>query len=428
MYFTLVLNVDASEGRPGLTQFMKLSRKPNAEEIFWERFSNETKVQVKQPQGISKLHQKIRKELPTPLKDEVVKKLTTLLNMPAPGTGAVASADATDGAVAREGVKSTEAVASADVKSAEISRTLRALEIHVKRIQGGSLEVLLFVLGFAKLVTLTGISPDDFARCLEIVAPVAVNLIFGTTVPLEADATPSLDVPPGPSIPTAETAGSRATARAAPQTGPYFVPAIFAAVVFGFAMWAFMTISSELAHERNTLDGHVYNELENIGKERIAIAEKLSILASSLTKFAVDKEDALASAQKTLFNTQMDFIRNANTGATERERAVIDFVKAHLAMQETPKADSTPHGGSAANTRDQEARSGCELGVDVLTRRVQLGLSERRLYKGRVDGIPGRATQAALRRFQAQTELPESGAPDMATLKKLGVRCDAGLQ
>ncbi|PSL20219.1 N-acetylmuramidase domain-containing protein [Shimia abyssi] len=47
---------------------------------------------------------------------------------------------------------------------------------------------------------------------------------------------------------------------------------------------------------------------------------------------------------------------------------------------------------------------------------IQVELESRSLYSGIVDGIYGQATQRALRQFQTENGLPETGLPDQATL------------
>lgn len=55
-------------------------------------------------------------------------------------------------------------------------------------------------------------------------------------------------------------------------------------------------------------------------------------------------------------------------------------------------------------------------------RAIQTMLNAGGFDAGTPDGVWGAGSQAALRRFQAESELPETGAPDRQTLEALGVR------
>ncbi len=52
---------------------------------------------------------------------------------------------------------------------------------------------------------------------------------------------------------------------------------------------------------------------------------------------------------------------------------------------------------------------------------IQQELKDRGLYTGSVDGIFGKATQAAVKKFQTQQGLASDGIAGPATLKKLGI-------
>jgi Putative peptidoglycan binding domain len=425
-YFTLTFDVDADESR--LRSLVESTK--SDEQKFWYRFRKaERKSADPVPTDINDIHARIREKLPAQLKDGLVKKLRVLLSIPEsepypvdPQTPADAQAD-------------TERK-----KRDEVRRTLETLEIHVKAIRGGSLEILLFVLGFTKLVSLTGISPDDFAKCLEIAGPVAMNVIFGTSVPLEADAKPSLEGPTSAAQSASEGAAMRLPAIQNPSGASYFIPALFGLAVFGCGMWVVATISSEFSAERKELVGYVRKEAEDIGKERTAIAEKLSTLLSThdatlaeerkgflekstallaaLTKSQVDKDNALTGSQKALFDAELGFVQRIDGANQARETAVIDFVKSHLAPDLKPTPSPSPPSKATVT-------STCAQGSYLATRRIQLALSKRGLYTGEIDGRIGPKTEEGLRKFQVQASLPSTGTADSATLEKLGVPCEA---
>ena len=55
----------------------------------------------------------------------------------------------------------------------------------------------------------------------------------------------------------------------------------------------------------------------------------------------------------------------------------------------------------------------------TVLRRIQQALTERGHYGGAIDGAFGPATSAAIKAFQAETSLPETGYPDQITLLRL---------
>jgi hypothetical protein len=430
-YFTITLDVDSHESRPKITE-IPFGLAKSSEQRFWRRFLKQAERDRESvvPNDINAIHAKIRRELPAELKKKLVEKLRILLNTPKTESNEEKSAAAA----------TTKTVDAEDARRQEIQRTLETLDIHIKAIRGGSLEILLFVLGFAKLVSLTGISPDDFAKCLEIAAPVAMNVIFGTTVPLEADAKPSSDGLMGDAESAKEGAAMRLPGVQNASGTSYFIPALFGLAVFGSAIWVFWTMSSELSAERKELVGYVKTEAENIGKERAAIADKLSTLLSThdatlaeerkgfiekstsllaaLAKSQVDKDNVAVGSQKALFQAELEFVRRIDGANQARETAVIEFVKSHLAPDTKPKPSPAPLSkGTVTST--------CGQDTYAVRRRIQLALSERGLYAGAIDGRMGAKTEEGLRKFQVQASLPSTGTADSVTLEKLRVHCEA---
>ena len=155
----------------------------------------------------------------------------------------------------------------------EKSRAIDALDIRVKHIGPGSpsLVIVLMVFGFTKLAEVVGISSDDFARYLTVLAPIALPAVFGTTVPLETDATP-LDTAVGSGMladrPTAPTQYLNAGT-------PYIVPAILAIIVVAGAMWTLSNLSNALVDERKKLSDNLHNDMTEIMKERADFVDKL---------------------------------------------------------------------------------------------------------------------------------------------------------
>jgi hypothetical protein len=180
---------------------------------------------------------------------------------------------------------------------------------------------------------------------------------------------------------------------------------------------------------------YVSKEADDIGKERIAIGEKLSTVLSAhdaalseerkdfigksaallaaLTKSQVDKDNAAAGSQKALFDAELEFARKVDGASQARETAVIDFVKSRLSPDQKP-TPSPPSGIVLSSCED----------TYMVKRRIQLALSERGFYAGAIDGKMGAQSAEGLRKFQLQTSLPVTGTVDPATMEKLGLRCE----
>ena len=60
-----------------------------------------------------------------------------------------------------------------------------------------------------------------------------------------------------------------------------------------------------------------------------------------------------------------------------------------------------------------------KLGSRSLVREVQSHLRATKFLRGKADGVFGPQTGAALKRYQAARGLPQTGVPDMATLRVL---------
>jgi peptidoglycan hydrolase-like protein with peptidoglycan-binding domain len=90
---------------------------------------------------------------------------------------------------------------------------------------------------------------------------------------------------------------------------------------------------------------------------------------------------------------------------------VQDTIRRSVALQTAvkllgPPVSTKPSIGNQANLVDQ-------------IRGVQTALKAKGFYSGPIDGIDGRNTTAAIRKFQQSQGLPVTGLPDDATLAKL---------
>jgi hypothetical protein len=242
-----------------------------------------------------------------------------------------------------------------------------------------------------------------------------MNVIFGTNVSLAAEAKPSPDVPPGDVSSGTNGAATRLPAVHNPPGVSYFIPALFGLVVFGSAIWVFATISAEIAKERAAIAEKLSTLLSThdtiLAEERKDFIRKSTELLAALTKSQVDKDIAIATAQKTLFDAELEFARRIDGASQARETAVIDCVKSRLTPDTKPK--SSP--GTTVTTT-------CERATAM--RWVQLALRARGLYAGEIDGVIGPRTEDGLMKFQIRTSLPPTGTADSATLEKLGVHCE----
>jgi peptidoglycan hydrolase-like protein with peptidoglycan-binding domain len=216
-----------------------------------------------------------------------------------------------------------------------------------------------------------------------------MNAVFGgaglvsaqaALVPKVSDDGPPEGIHPAASLP------------AAARPVRYFLPAVFAALVFGAGLWTFNGIPAGLAEERKALPSYAYEEIGRLAQEHASGAD-------DLTK--------IASAQERL-------------GAAER--AVPAGSKAAEAVREKDSAEAMnvhPEASTAA------PESTCLLDANLI-RRVQFALQQQQVYLGYIDGTFGAVTQAGLRNFQGRTSLPVTGVLDTTTLQKLGIPCGNG--
>ena len=85
------------------------------------------------------------------------------------------------------------------------------------------------------------------------------------------------------------------------------------------------------------------------------------------------------------------------------------------------QSDSTQSGTAAPGmSKSGTAKSGTGAGSEQ-TKNVQKALQDKGMDPGPIDGIMGPKTHAALRAFQKDQKLPETGRADNQTLAKLGV-------
>jgi hypothetical protein len=275
-------------------------------------------------------------------------------------------------------------------------------------------------LGFAKLVQAIGITPDEFSKYVDIAAPTARSLIYGVTSgAIAADTTPVGDTTPV----VGESGGALASRpRVEPSMASlYFMPALFAAVAFGAAMYSFVQISSRLLEERAAYSGYLHDEMQSISSERSQIADKVGTL--------IDKHDAaLSQAQQALFDDQKSLLQTAIAAAAARDDTVVDLVKARFIPTPPEFKPASPEQKSAspeqksASPEIKPAPMLCTLDRTQV-RNVQKVLFEHFLYAGEPDGLWGSHTETGVSRFQSQMNLPVTGKIDPATASLLGLPC-----
>ncbi|HMG37264.1 MAG TPA: peptidoglycan-binding protein [Blastocatellia bacterium] len=89
-------------------------------------------------------------------------------------------------------------------------------------------------------------------------------------------------------------------------------------------------------------------------------------------------------------------------------------------------ADSQPAGSQPADNREAEPAAAdssepVSLNSPEGIRRAQAALQEQGYYEGKIDGVMSERTSAALKTYQREHKLPESGQLDEATAKSLGI-------
>jgi hypothetical protein len=245
-------------------------------------------------------------------------------------------------------------------KSPERVQALGKFEVRLTRISYGSLELLLFAFGMAKLADLAGITSSDVKSYLGILAPSALNMALDTQVPLTAEVTGG-DDETTPSPPT--TAADQPASSMLQQGAPYFFPALLAILVMGAGAWVNSGISSQLLDERKKLTEYLNTENERLGQqraeldkrsldayraleaemsvERSMIATKLSDLVSSTIESTRKREDAVQQANNALASQQLALIREISNDAREREGRLFDFIRSPPASVR-PTVSTTP--------------------------------------------------------------------------------------
>jgi hypothetical protein len=328
------------------------------------------------------------------------------------GNGVPANAAASRARIRNEFAAKLRDQVVEDLKKYYPSATQHVDDIRfmIQDIRGGSLEVLLFVLGFAKLVQATGITPEEFSKYMDIAAPTAMSLIFGVStgaVVAKASQVNGEDsVSENGSVLEQKPNAEPFAATVPSMTSLYIIPALFAAAAVGALMYAFVQISSRLAEDRAAYSGYLHDEMESIAKERGDIAGKIAALVDQ-------HESILAAAQKALFDDQMALLKNASAAAAARDDTVVDLVKARLIPTPPASEVKPPLTSPTLCVLDQ-----------AQVKNIQAALFERFLYSVEPDGIWGDHTENGVRRFQSRMNLPVTGKIDSATALHLGLKCD----
>lgn len=353
MHFKLVLDIDAPLRA---TERIRKLRPQAAEAVFWDRVRQHAEHPENIPTAVYKVHQFLRKSFADNLLYEVTERLKAHLDLDKP----------------------------------EVPRAIEALEIQILEIQGGSLEILMFVLGFAKLATLTGITADEFAKFLQVAAPPAMTAIFGVGGLVRAQATLAPNPTEGSATDTVEPVSRFG---AAPPVLRYSRAAALA-LVFGAAIWALNGFATGGAEERNAFASSAQAETGYSSP-----AGKPAELAQPSPKAAEDKPNASVG--------ETTRINSGSTVAEPQDKQTI------------PEANARPEQSPASSN------STCLLDANMI-RRVQFALNQQQLYVGYMDGMLGAWTRTGLSNFQNRIGLPATGVPDTTTLEKLGIPCGNG--
>jgi peptidoglycan hydrolase-like protein with peptidoglycan-binding domain len=92
------------------------------------------------------------------------------------------------------------------------------------------------------------------------------------------------------------------------------------------------------------------------------------------------------------------------------------------APEGAPRGGGVPHGNEPADApAHADAHVRATPGSDRVAA-VQRSLADRGLYHGKIDGVWGAETEAALRKFQSQNNLAVNGKLDAPTADKLGLQ------
>lgn len=352
MYFKLVLDLDIPLT---FAERIRKLRPQAAEAVFWRQVRKHAERSENIAVDLYKIHQFVRKSFADNLHYEVTERLKAHLDPDAP----------------------------------EVARAIDALELQITEMRGGSLEIHIFALGFAKLGSVAGITADEFAKFLQVAAPAAMTAVFGVSglASAKAAALQSAydDAPP-------ESIGPAAYAPAAPQASRHLPRLAFMALLAGAALWTFNGTAGGPAEERKAFASYAQEEVGRPGQEHAKIAsahesgssaERAAALAGS--KAAEDKQNGSA--------------------VDPRDKEIAD-------LNARPEVSVVP------------SENSCLIDPHLI-RRVQFALQQQQLYLGYIDGMFGAVTQAGLSNFQQRASLPVTGQIDMVTLGRLGIRCSS---
>jgi hypothetical protein len=405
MEFRVIIEMDRAARPAFAARTADFARGRDKETRFWDSFrAAKARDGVRKPEAapsaanpetlaasVADIHVQLRTRLPNLIHSELIERLALRL-----GT-------------TRETVDSRRAdVSDASAIPDDKAAALATLRIEIGGIRGGSLELLVIAFGFAKLATLAGITGTEFAEYLKIVTPVALNLLYGTNVPLVGSAKPA-DGKDAPE-PTKEDAAAPATPSLLIQGSPYIVAAVLTCVALWLLINAFDAESARVAAERNAILATVGQQGSALAGERTALAQKLGELAGNLLQMAAQHDAELETANRDLSARQMALIARLDASSADRDRAVIDFVKARLLP--APASGAGPEAPLCTALTGETARA------------LQRVLQAQRLYPYKIDGKFGEHSRDALTRFQRDAGLPATGLPDQLTMTRLGLSCE----
>jgi len=97
-------------------------------------------------------------------------------------------------------------------------------------------------------------------------------------------------------------------------------------------------------------------------------------------------------------------------------------IEAHLQRVEAKVEENRKISANAEQQSTKAVAAVSQVNQQLDALRVQSVLRQQGLFEGPADGVLGPQTRASIRQFQAKKGLPETGDPDEATMRALGLR------
>jgi hypothetical protein len=236
------------------------------------------------------------------------------------------------------------------------------LNIQITKIKYGSLEILAFAFGLAKLADLAGISTNDVMAYVSALAPLALNMSLDTQTPVTAEVSGGGDKA-DPVIAPSSSASQQASSLIQ-QSSPYFFPALLTLGVLGAGAWMTNGISSQLLEERKKLIDSLSAAEDRLGQqrsdldkkfldayraheaelvtERSTLAAKISEFTTAMMETSRKMQDSAQQASNALASQQLGVIREMGNDARSREEKMFDLIKsAPAAVRPSPTTTQT---------------------------------------------------------------------------------------